>query len=333
MNETLSGRSNTHRPDPESTELSTRDICVRKLSHRRRALTIYAMLASGLSALTLAGCGSVGKRPHTPGPGTSASLVTQMLDEIFPATGAENVDGAYFGIAEDDLQGIAQARCMARRGWTVRVPTVSPAKVDHVVEQIFEDYEAFPNLAWIARHRLFHLPGNWSVGWMPSPNVSHAEEVDSGRCELAAQRPMRAYIAASRELNTQWFIGVILRLQSSPRVQAASHKFTACLESKGIPADGARSLDDFLGKWLPRIEHLARSRAQFVATDHHLVSVFIPCATPLVTLQERLQKQARQRFFQTHYEAIKALERLTGKMMAALTRDADTQSLYSSRRS
>jgi hypothetical protein len=256
-----------------------------------------------------------------------------MLDSNFPATGAENVNGAYFSIAGGDLQGIAQARCMARRGWTVRVPTVSPAKVNRAVEQSFEDYEAFPNLPWISRHRIFHLFGNWSVGWMPSPDASHAEEVDSGRCELAAERPMRAYVAASRQLNSQWFLGVILRLQSSPRVQSATNKFTACLESKGIPAEGARSLNDFLGKWVPRIERLATSRAQLLATDHHLVSVFIPCATPLVTLQERLQKQARQRFFQTHYEAIKALERLTGKMMAALTRDADTQSLYSSRRS
>jgi hypothetical protein len=248
-----------------------------------------------------------------------------MVDSLVTATGAEMTEGEVFNLAENQLEGVAEAKCMAGRGWSVNVPKFSAGQIQLAATTFFVSNALLPNLAWISKHGLFK-PAHPAAGfgWDPAGKESRAEEADFGKCQTMAEQPMAPFERAERPLNLDWWggYGILTRVQGEPALVAASHRFSSCLETAGVPPKAA-TMNQFLNGWVATAEKHSKTHARLLANERRWVKVFVPCATPLVSLEDRLLTRSQHAFEQSHYEEIQVLENLVTKDMAALARLAE----------
>jgi hypothetical protein len=290
---------------------------------KKTAYTAGAALLLCAVTVSVSGASSAVAAPGNLG--TSSTLVAEMLDSVVTATGAEMTEGQEFSLAENQLEGVAEAKCMAGHGWSVSVPKFSGGQIQLAATTFFVSNALLPNLAWISKHGLFEPAHPASgFGWDPSGRESRAEEADFGKCQTMAQQPMAAFDRAERPLSLDWWggYGILMRVQAEPEMVAAGHRFSSCVERAGVPPKAAR-IGRFLNGWVATAEKHSKTHARLLANERHWVKVFVPCATPLVSLEDRLLTRTQHAFEQSHYEEIQVLENLVTKDMAALARLAD----------
>jgi hypothetical protein len=284
-------------------------------------ITRYPIIALGavfVAAYSLCSCSSVGSATATPGiaQATGSSVVgTETMDSFIPATGAQFADGALFVGTEQALTGILTNRCMERYGFSSAGSTGSAVAIatDYV------DNAQFPDLARIAKERRF-IPGQPPLDtWQPPPSEMDAYTADSKKC--ADTDPFRAVRKAGDPLQRQWY-DIVEGIQTSGAVTTALTGFASCMEKAGVPADSAGSLTDFEA-WLSG----TMSRvpvADFPAAQAHWTGVFVPCATPVVSTQERLQLAAKTEFLQQHFTQVQALEDLASRVVRTTEQQTGT---------
>jgi hypothetical protein len=288
--------------------------------------TAYTAGAALLLCAVIASASGVSSAVAAPSsPGTSSTLVTEMLDSLVTATGPEMTEGQVFDLDENQLEGVVEAKCMAGHGWPVTVPKFSGGQLQLAATTFFVSNALLPNLAWIAKHGLFE-PAHPAAGygWEPSGRESRAELADFGKCQTMAEQPMAAFDRAERPLSLDWWggYGILMRVQGEPVMVAAGHRFSSCVERAGVPPKAAR-IGRFLDGWVATAELHSKTHARLLANERHWVKVFIPCATPLVSLEDRLLTRTQHAFEQSHYEELQVLGNLVTKDMAALARLAE----------
>jgi hypothetical protein len=243
-----------------------------------------------------------------------APFAAEMIDNAVPATAAQYADGAQFSQTVQELQNLAEARCMNAHGFSQQIPKVSAASIAAAVA-FDQDNTQFPNLAWMARTGLF-VPdaGISSVGPRRNKEISQAEMVDERSCQASAARPMGPVGAALNAMSSHW-IAIVNQVEASAPVRAAARKFAACVMQHGVPSGSAGSLGAFLA-WVTGLETHAASHSALLAIERHWVRVFVACARKLVTVQEGLQNDRRRTFLRDHYQEVLVAE---GRVTGAIT--------------
>jgi hypothetical protein len=257
-------------------------------------------------------------------------LISEMLESFFPASGAQFVGGQQFSNFENDLESAAQDRCMQERGWKVAMPNTTRANIE-AESHVFEDNAIWPNLGWIRAHGLFVAPGGGGsqVGLMVNA-TSRAERADYGRCIASSQASMQAFVNTIRPLSGTW-INTVQQLQDSPSLAGDKTRLSGCLTQNGASTRGARSLNSFLAYWVPPAISAQPRGADRLAFEHRWVKIFVRCATPLITAEQRLEEKSRRAFMQAHYQQLTAagnqalrglakLERISGVSSSVVAR-------------
>jgi hypothetical protein len=280
---------------------------------------IITLCAAFMALYSLCSCSSTGSVTPTSGnpQQTGSSLIgTEAMNSFFPATGEQFADGARFVGVEQALSGILTNKCMERYGFTSTAGSSASAAT---IATDFVDNAQFPDLARIAAEKRF-IPGQMPQDTAQPPKAEMvAYSADSKKC--AGTDPFRAVLKAGNPLQRQWY-GIVEGIQTSPAVTTALTGFASCMEKAGVPADSAGSLTDFEA-WLSG----TMSRlpvADFPAAQAHWTGVFVPCATPVVSTQERLQLTAKAQFLQQHFTQVHALENLASQVVTTTEQQTGT---------
>jgi hypothetical protein len=305
--------------------------------HRQLTRLLGACLTLAVAAI-VAGCGgssagssnAASSAASASGASTSSVLVSEMLDNWFPASGAQFVDGNQFSTFENVAESAAEDRCMRARGWMVAMPDTTRANLE-AESHSFEDSGIWPNLGWIRAHGMFVAPsGGGSQVGLSINATSRAERADYGRCIATAQAPMQPFVNTIRSLSGNW-INTVLQLQQSPSLAGDKAHYSSCLTQNGASTRGARSLNSFLAYWVQAAINAQPRGADRLAFEHRWVKIFVRCATPLITAEQDLEEKSRKAFTQAHYQQLTAagnealrglakLERVSGVSTSVMAR-------------
>lgn len=286
----------------------------------RVAVVLYVIGALGVASIT-AGCGA----HHSQASAGASPLEQEFVDYEFPATGAQYAKGNLYEATVGMLQRTVLAHCLTAHGWNQTGPQITANNIA-LTAVGDQDNTVFPNLAWMSKTGLF-VPdkgpsnGGNPVGPKDGGVIPRAERPYIGECEAVAARPLKPPTTPLNALVAEWN-RIVERADSSPRVQAAGRGFGECVEQHGVPAAKASSLFNFLS-WVTGLEARAPTRSSSIAVERHWVKVFIPCATRLVHVQERLQNRRRRAFIQDHYQEITAADDKVPHAIAALEKLAN----------
>jgi hypothetical protein len=247
----------------------------------------------------------------------SPALRTELVDSLFPATGAQFSIGARLVGAMQATAAKITATCMVRYGFHVRRESAAQAAGR------FFDNSQFPDLAKISSTGTFGVTTIPDLG--PPPGMPRAGQraytADLKRCASTAADLFGPFMNASGSLQSQWFT-IITRIESSPAVVAALGGYRSCMERAGVPAarvtssSSAGAFGLFLA-WESGQESRARGTAGALAVDRHWAPVFASCAKAAVSTQEPLQLAAQKTFLHEHYQQVQALKSLARKEVAA----------------
>jgi hypothetical protein len=255
----------------------------------RRWVTPLAAAAAAVAIVVSAAVVSSGPG-RSPGMATTA-LDRKITDYLFPATGAEfttgaQIEGVIFARGRD-----SEASCLARLGY--HIPRVSPraaAAADWALTQL-------PDLARIRRTA--------SLGPADQPfpfNQNPIPRRDLRRCQSASIQwylpTYRAYHALARSWS-----GILTRTQTTAPVRATLGGLRACAQRYGARPSSIGSLTEFADWVLGHINGSAEindSPARTRALERHWAPIFITCARPTVSVQERLQSAQRVIFLHRH---------------------------------
>jgi hypothetical protein len=282
-----------------------------------RATRLLGVCLPGLVAIAVAGCGATSSggsgSAKAAGSGSSSELVSELVDAYFPATSAQAVDGLRFFNFQNLLQITVAGHCLAAHGWKVRLPAVSSATLDTGAASGGGD--GLPNLAWIRAHDRFAPLGGEGVVGITWRDKSAAEHADDAHCVASGGNPLNAFDNAINPIAATWY-QIVTRIQRSPRLAAQRSRFSSCLTHQGASVKGSSSVSEFLGYWEPET-YLAQPRgADRIAFARRWAKIFVRCATPLITAQQRLQEARRKAFLQAHYQEITAAENAAARGLA-----------------
>jgi len=282
-----------------------------------------------LSLLSACGSAHSGARRGTPSAPAgqssprSSALGTEVVDSLFPATGAQFAIGAQFAGTMLATADQITATCMARHGFHLHAEPAAE------VARRFFDNSQFPDLAKISTTRTFGgttLPDPGPPPGMP-PAQKRAYTADHQRCAAAAD-PFGPFMNASRRLQSQWFT-IIASIESSPPVVATLAGYRSCMEKAGVPAaqvtssSSAGAFGQFLA-WESGQESHARTQAGALALDRHWAPIFATCANATVHTQEPLQLAAQKTFLRQHHQQVQALKTLAIQEAATADRQRGT---------
>ncbi len=134
---------------------------------------------------------------------------------------------------------------------------------------------------------------------------------------------------AADRLSGKWW-RILRRIQRSAPVLAALPALRSCAVRYGWPADAygspappIRSFADFV-VWITENTGVGSSSippATLRVLQRRWSAIFVTCARPLISLQERLQTAQRAAFLRAHRAAIAALEASYERVIAAGVRE------------
>jgi hypothetical protein len=312
---------------------------LRLLAPLAAATAVIAVIAASVAVTAggqgdrTAGAGQAGPAkagPAKTGPGRPASisdrersrLNAEVIDDFLPATGAEFTTGAQLVGTIDALESTTTASCMARSGFRIPRTTAAPAAAQ------FFDNTQFPDLARISRTGLAPVV---AAGGPPGPPAAgrRAFSAALSRCHDAAARPFLPLQRAGGHLAARW-LAIVTRIQSSAKVRATLPGLRSCAERYGWPANpygppasSVGSFSDFADWVFGHIDG-AGTRGAGMATltglGRHWARIFVTCARPTITVQQRLQSARRAVFIQQHYGQAQALEAQAQKVIGKALR-------------
>jgi hypothetical protein len=266
-------------------------------------------LAAAAAAVAVVGAAAVVSSGPARSPGTATAALDQKItDYFFPATGAQfttgaQIEGVIFARSRD-----READCLARLGYRIpRVPARAAASADWALTQL-------PDLARIRRTA--------SLGPADAPfpfNENPIPRNDLKRCESAAIQWYLPTDRAYQALARSWS-GILTRTQATGLVRATLGGLRACARRYGARPSSIASLAGFADWVLGHINGSAElhdSPARTRALERHWAPIFITCARPTVSVQERLQSTQRVIFLHRHHHQVQTLIAL---MKQALSR-------------
>jgi hypothetical protein len=256
-------------------------------------------LAAAAAAVAIVGSAAVVSSGPARSPGTAnAAADRKITDYLFPATGPEfttgaQIEGVIFARSRD-----READCLARLGYHIpRVPARAAASADWALTQL-------PDLARIRRTASLGPPDQ------PFPfNQNPIPRNDLKRCQSVAYQwylPIdRAYHALARSWEA-----ILTRTQATSPVRATLGGLRTCARRYGARPSSIGSLAGFADWVLGHINGSAElhdSPARTRALERHWAPIFITCARPTVSVQERLQSAQRIIFLHRHHRQAQTL--------------------------
>jgi len=246
----------------------------------------------------------------------SSQLGVEALNFFLPATGAQLTSGAQFAGTMQSLRSTVTAKCMSRYGFHVPVTTSTAGAAQ------FFDNDQFPDLAAIARTGLLNpallTPVHPPVA-LPGAEA-RSFRADLTRCTQLAAQPFGALLRAGSALGGLW-LDAVNQIQATPQMRQSLSRFSACVQRAGTPASSGATFTAFFA-WVTGLEAAAPNDDQRLAVDRHWAPIFVSCAKPTVTLQERLQSSQRALFIQQHYQQVHALQDMANSTVTAVEAQA-----------
>lgn len=247
-----------------------------------------------------------------------SQLDTEVIDDFLPATGAEYTTGARLDGIIAVLKDASTDSCMARLGF--HIPRLPAAVIEKAVANMSFDNTQFPDLAKLSRTKMAPLYFKGVNG-----NRGGAFNVDLDRCEEAAAEPFLPLTNAGWNLGGPWW-PIVTRIQSSAQVRATLPGLRSCAERYGWPHGpkaAMSSFTDFAGWVASHIDGpgtRGADRAEMTGLGRTWSRIFVTCARPTVTTQERLLSARRAVFIQQHIRQVRALEALAWKVITEMRR-------------
>jgi hypothetical protein len=203
----------------------------------------------------------------------------------------------------------ATARCMAAAGYHIGDQTGTFSMGE------FADNTQMPDLPLIHRTHEF-VPTNGISGPTSYPP---AEQRALSACAGAGQPSVMRMLRAYSTLSESWW-KVVTRAQTSRQVRAALPALQACATRYGVPdnpygpaAGPIKAVPDFMD-WVSGFLDGAGSRGAsqhtMNALDRHWTSVFVSCATPVVSIYQRMLISAQPGFLHQHARQLATLDEL-----------------------
>jgi hypothetical protein len=315
----LPGPSREHRRGPRFSGAAT-------AAPSRVRLVLIPLAAAAALALVLVGINALRPAAHHhdsgvggTGPASGSHVVSgerkarmaidRLVVEAFaPATGPQYDHGSKLTWEVQGLEVPVESRCMAALGY--HVPD-SPGPF-HLAG--FADNTQWPDLPRIAKDHEFV-----SVGGLLGGRYSRAEQAAAKTCWARADQPYHALMVRGQAMSTAW-LRVVTRIQLSAAVRARVPGLTACATRYGYPANPygppaapIKSFTDFADWVFGHIDGAGSrgaSRARMSALNKHWTSVFVTCATPIVSETQRIQLAAQARFLTARAEQVRRLDHL-----------------------
>jgi hypothetical protein len=287
------------------------------------------MVALGLLGACSSSSGSGARQGAVPSNSSPAStssskLGTEALYSYFPATGAQFSVGAQFAGTMKSLRDTLMARCLAKRGFRMPVESKSTRITG------FFDNSAFPDLDRISRTGML-TPDLLTPGAGP-PAVSAAQmpayQADVRRCQQTVLKPFAPLISAADPLQSQWQ-QIVSQVEVSPSVASLADGFRSCVEHEGVPASpmtrpgAGGALGGFLN-WVTGQESKAADNKARAAVDRHWAPIFVRCAKPVITAEDKSRLARQHTFFQDHYQQIQSVQQLAPKVVTTVTAESGT---------
>jgi len=307
------------------------------------AVAIIAALALVVVPGLVSGSGrsGPGHRHHVASARQASSLIASAaIDSFIPAGGAQVTKGNKFVASQNRLRNLIARRCMRQHHlsraaqpyvrWVERY--VDPPQ-DYAMAPGWEgeNVSLVPNLYNLHRLASGGLLAEVQTG---SPNPPSGLPGGEGNrigsmyqgCRVRAWKPFKTLYHDGTVL-ADLFAPQVAAIQASPRVKAASAQFGSCVRGQHAPARAALSPDAFR-TWLsdrvhPRIADFYGKTALIeheAAADRHWTRVFVTCAGPLLSVEQRLQLQRQLAFVRAHYRQLLALRRMADSITSALER-------------
>src|SRR5258708_4422183 len=225
-----------------------------------------------------------------------------------PASMSQIADGIEFQQTLSTLEKELFEDCIRGYGFGPQAQAYAFANLDLMPLQAMSGYTqnqeaavGLVNLGSVARSGM--LAAVYYAGARPNAaGVSSAEQralqADQWRCWSKASQPARHLSQVGFALWRQWYSAEV-RMLTSAQVRPATKVFGTCVTHQGAPRTASESLGQFLD-WLQRQVNrgVYRSVGPLPAVqprqqlDAHWSKVFTKCATPLVTLLQRMLPDA-----------------------------------------
>lgn len=235
-----------------------------------------------------------------------ADLTAGLIGMFVPASGAQYSAGAALQGEYKALESQMTSACMTKAGFQV-----PPATPESIASQDW-DLTQYPDLDAIAE-----------AGTLPADGASGATKVSGSpafmaaykRCDAASGQVFTPMVTAGLKLGGP-FLATVTKIQDSAPVLATMPALRACAAKYGLPLDPRgpnepiNSFADFAA-WVSGQVDGASSSGVPQAAAHKLdaqwASVFVRCATPTVTVMEKVQLVAQQSYLASHKEQFAAL--------------------------
>lgn len=248
------------------------------------------------------------------------NLEAGLIGLFLPASGAQYSTGALFGGEYKALESDVASRCMAVYGF--RVGTATPAQI----AAGDWDLTQFPDLAKIARAGM--LP-SYSVSQPPAH--SKAYNADFNRCFTAAYKLFLPLDHAGGRLGSGFF-PIVRQIETSSAVLATLPALRACAAHYGWPGQPYGAADSTISSFGDFVDWVAghidgagsrgASAKQMQALNRYWGPIFVQCAQPTITVQERLQLAQQSTFLRQHRKQLQALLALARREFANAERQA-----------
>jgi len=292
-------------------------------------LAAAAAVAAVVSALVvphvIAGNNSHSKPAHRVQPAQSpASRHQQQLDTLIvewvaPATGSQYDRGGklVWTLKAQELR--SSARCMALQGYHI-----SDASSPYNLAD-FADNSQMPDLPRIARTHEFVSEASFGV----AQSYTRRRQRALNACQRTAQAAETPLLSAYQPINQAWW-KIVSHAQASRRVNAAIPALQACATRYGFTDDPygnatgpIKSFADFTN-WVAGFLDGAGSRGASDSTmrllTRHWARVFVTCATPIVSIWQRILLAEQPGFLHQHAQQITRLDQLAYRELAPAAR-------------
>ncbi|HEX3490963.1 MAG TPA: hypothetical protein VHU92_16575 [Streptosporangiaceae bacterium] len=243
-------------------------------------------------------------------------LDEEVLGLFVPATGPQFADGLQLQGTILALKAADTARCLARHGVTVSVPSVARMTARYAGNYV--DNGVFPDLARISRTHVF-VPG-FFIEQLRAPAGQHqAFRHWLGPCQTSAAAVSAPLMSAGRRLGDGIWATVTSQAPAARPVRATLGALRACAARYGrphspyAPPAPIRSFSDF-ADWV--FGHLdgAGSRGAGAAAmrrlRQHWSVVFVRCGRPVLAAQDRWLAARQATFVRQHERQVRALDAL-----------------------
>lgn len=288
-----------------------------------RSPATHPVAASASVSVSAKGTSAVSGKPAprrvtAPSPGYPPNLEAGITGFFLPATGAQYTTGALFTGEYRALQGKITSLCMVRLRFPAQ-PVPSPADI----AQVFFDLSQFPDLSAIAKAGT--LP-SYSSG--PTPPESKAFQNAYAHCATVAQNVFTPMVNAGFSFGGP-FAATVSSIQASAPVMATLPALRACATRFGWPnspygptrpINSFSDFVDWIAGHIDGADSRGASTAEMNALNRRWANAFVQCARPTVTVMERLQLAAQERFLAGHQRQFAALVKLARASFARARR-------------